>query len=123
MLIVKKDAIEYETDQNFILRKIVNQKKFKIKMSRRTENFNNDRFQQDQTSKSFTNSEKFDFIDEIMKNKSSSSKTIRNNSNASFVSLISLISKIQQKRATRNKAQIQFIKIVKTNEKMFDFND
>ena len=92
-------------------------------MFRRIENFNNNRFQQNQTSNFFTNSKKFDFIDKIMKNKSSNSKTIRNNSNASFVLLISFIQKTQQKRTTKNKTQIQFIKIVKINEKMFDFNN
>ena len=41
IMIAKREANEYETDENFFLKERINQEKFKTKMQRRTKNFNN----------------------------------------------------------------------------------
>ena len=92
-------------------------------MQRRTENFNNVQSQSNQTFNSITDTEKFDSIDEIMKNRSLNFKTIRNNRNSSSISLISLIQKNQQKRQSKKKTSMQLIRAIEKNEKMFDFNN
>ena len=123
VMIAKRKANEYEIDENFFLREKVNQEKFKTKMQRRTKNFNNVQSQSNQTFNSITNIEKFDSIDEIMKNRSINFETIRDNRNSSSISLISFIQKNQQKRQSREKTSMQLIRAVEEDEKMFDFNN
>ena len=122
IMIAKRKTSEYETDENFFLKEKVNQEKSKTKMQRRTKNFNNVQSQSNQTFNSITNTEKFDSIDEIMKNRSLSSETIRDSRNSSSISLISFIQKNQQKRQSREKTSMQLIRAIEKNEKMFDFN-
>ena len=122
-MIAKKEANEYEIDENFFLKKKVNQEKFKIKMQRRTKNFNNVQSQSNQTFNSITDTEKFDSIDEIMKNRSFNFEIVRDNKNSSSISLTSFIQKNQQKRQSREKTSMQFIRAIEENEKMFDFNN
>ena len=123
IMIAKRKTNEYEIDENFFLKEKINQKKSKIKMQRRTENFNNVQSQSNQTFNSITDTEKFDSIDEIMRNRSLNSETIRNNRNSSSISLISFIQKNQQKRQSKEKTSMQFIRAIEKNEKMFDFSN
>ena len=123
VMIAKRKANEYEIDENFFLREKVNQEKFKTKMQRRTKNFNNVQSQSNQTFNSITDTEKFDSIDEIMKNRSFNFEIVRDNKNSSSISLTSFIQKNQQKRQSREKTSMQFIRAIEENEKMFDFNN
>ena len=123
VMIAKRKANEYETDEDLFLRERVNQERFKTKMQRRTESFNNVQSQSNQTFNSITDIEKFDSIDEVMKNRSLSSETVRDSRNSSSISLTSLIQKNQQKRQSRGKTSMQFIRAVEEDEKMFDFNN
>ena len=122
-MIAKRETSEYEIDENLFLKERINQEKFKTKMQRRTENFNNVQSQSNQTFNSITDIEKFDSIDEIMKNQSFNFETIRSNKNSSSISLISLIQKNSQKRQSREKTSMQLIRAVEEDEKMFDFNN
>ena len=122
VMIAKREASEYETDEDSSLRERVNQERSKTKMQRRTESFNNVQSQSGQTFNSITDTEKFDSIDEVMKNRSVSFETVRSSRNSSSISLAPFIQKNQQKRQSRGKTSMQPIRAVEEDGKMFDFS-